>query len=196
MRDFRTDADPDVGLARPFPITRASFGRKVWRDLSGQTGWKRSKAIVNRDLGHSRGKTFRGDDAGWQTLIPVVATNGVLLVVLMLLGWAAAYPLWIVAWMTTYSLAMRIRSIAEHSMPANPANELLNTRTLEIRPWERLLFGPNYVNYHLEHHLIMSVPHYNLPRLHRLLGERGALSDALIGNGYIELLTSAASRPA
>jgi fatty acid desaturase len=27
------------------------------------------------------------------------------------------------------------------------------------------------VNYHLEHHLLMTVPHYQLPRLHRLLEE-------------------------
>ena len=45
-----TADDPDLGLANPFPITRASLARKVWRDLSGQTGWKRLKATVRRDL--------------------------------------------------------------------------------------------------------------------------------------------------
>ena len=29
--------DPDLVLSAPFPISRASFARKVWRDLSGQT---------------------------------------------------------------------------------------------------------------------------------------------------------------
>ena len=31
------------------------------------------------------------------------------------------------------------------------------------------------MNFHLEHHLLMTVPLYNLPRMHRLLKERGAL---------------------
>src|SRR5262249_53842644 len=44
-----TAEDPDLGLANPFPITHASLRRKVWRDLSGQTGWKRLRATVRRD---------------------------------------------------------------------------------------------------------------------------------------------------
>src|SRR3990172_4074303 len=39
-----TAEDPDLALANPFPITRASLRRKVWRDLSGRTGWKRARA--------------------------------------------------------------------------------------------------------------------------------------------------------
>ena len=46
-----TEDDPDIALASPFPITRASMRRKVWRDLSGQTGWKRAKVTLRRDLG-------------------------------------------------------------------------------------------------------------------------------------------------
>src|SRR5215510_2019625 len=43
--------DPDLGLVKPFPITSASFRRKVWRDLSGQTGWKFAKAAFRRTFG-------------------------------------------------------------------------------------------------------------------------------------------------
>ena len=45
------------------------------------------------------------------------------------------------------------------------------------RRLERLLVAPNYVNYHLEHHLVMTVPHYHLPRMHRMLRERGVLGE-------------------
>jgi fatty acid desaturase len=55
--------------------------------------------------------------------------------------------------------------------------------------------APNRVNFHLEHHLLMTVPHYNLPRLHRMLTERGALADACIDIGYPTVLGRAASRP-
>src|SRR5262244_2507225 len=46
-----TDEDPDLALATPFPITWASMRRKIWRDLSGQTGVKRLQATLRRDLG-------------------------------------------------------------------------------------------------------------------------------------------------
>jgi fatty acid desaturase len=90
---------------------------------------------------------------------------------------------------------MRIRSIAEHSMPGDPVSSpLQNTRTTEARWWERLFIAPNRVNYHLEHHLATAVPHYRLPELHRLLRERGVLDGANVAHGYLEVLQHASSR--
>lgn len=191
-----TSEDPDLELAAPFPITRTSLERKVWRDLSGQTGWKRFLAILNRDLGRSRGRVRRDFGAGLQALHGVVITNGVLLGLLTLFGHPALYLLWVVAWFTTYSLAMRIRSIAEHAMVPDIADELRNTRTTLARWWERLLIAPNRVNFHLEHHLLMTVPHYNLPRLHRMLRSRGVLAEACVTDGYWNVLNLAASKAA
>jgi fatty acid desaturase len=188
-----TDEDPDLGLAMPFPITRTSLRRKIWRDLSGQTGWKRLKATVRRDLGMSRGRVKRNFDAGIEALYGVLITNGVLLGLLTLAGHPALYLLWIGAWLTTYSLVMRIRSIAEHAMIPDPADEMNNTRTTVARWWERLLIAPNRVNFHLEHHLLPTVPHYNLPRMHRLLRERGVLERACVTTGYRQVLALAAS---
>ena len=34
------------------------------------------------------------------------------------------------------------------------------------------------MNDHLEHHLFMTVPHYNLPKAHRMLREAGVLERA------------------
>lgn len=189
-----TADDPDLGLANPFPITRASLGRKVWRDLNGQTGWKRLRATVRRDLGLSRGRARRNFDAGLGALHGVLITNGVLLGLLTLAGHPLLYLLWVGAWLTTYSLAMRIRSIAEHAMVPDPADDLQNTRTTLAHWWERLLVAPNRVNFHLEHHLHMGVPHYSLPRLHRLLRERGVLEGACVTQGYRRVLALAASR--
>jgi fatty acid desaturase len=191
-----TSEDPDLELATPFPISRASFKRKVWRDLSGQTGWKRFLAILNRDLGHSRGRVRRDFGAGLQALHGVVITNAVLLGLLTLFGHPALYLLWVVAWFTSYSLVMRIRSIAEHAMVPDVTDELRNTRTTLARWWERLLIAPNRVNFHLEHHLLMTVPHYNLPRLHRMLRTRGVLEDACVTDGYRSVLALAASKAA
>jgi len=189
-----TFEDPDLALAQPFPITTDSFARKVWRDLSGQTGWKRLKATARRDLGLSRGRVKRNFDAGLEAFHGVLITNGILLGLLVLAGHPALYLLWIAAWLTTYSLVMRIRSIAEHAMIPDPGDEMNNTRTTVARWWERLLVAPNCVNFHLEHHLLPTVPHYNLRRMHRMLRERGALEQACVTRGYPAVLQLAASR--
>ncbi|MEE9607317.1 MAG: fatty acid desaturase family protein [Myxococcota bacterium] len=191
-----TERDPDLGLATPFPVTRASLRRKIWRDLSGQTGWKRARVTFLRDLGWSQGRVRRLDGAGWRRLRGPLLTNAILLGMLALVGRPELYLLWVGAWLTTYSLVMRIRSIAEHSMSPDPANPLLNSRTTDTRWWERLLLAPNGVNYHLEHHLLMTVPHYHLPRMHRLLRERGILDDALVAQGYLQVLRQASSKAA
>ncbi len=186
--------DPDLGLAAPFPITPASLRRKIWRDLSGQTGWKRAKATFKRDMGMSRGRVARGEKAGLTSLHGVVITNLVLLSVLTLCGHPLLYLVWVAAWLTTYSLVMRIRSIAEHGMVPDNSDPFNNTRTTRAQWWERLLLAPNRVNYHLEHHLLMTVPFYNLPRMHHLLGERGLLDRACVASGYLPVMRLAASR--
>jgi fatty acid desaturase len=191
-----TADDPDLPLATPFPITRTSLRRKVWRDLSGKTGWKRFKFTLKGDIGMSPGIMKITKNPGWRSFRGMVITNVVLLAVLTLAGHPALYLVWVAAWFSTYSLITRIRSIAEHAMIDDPADDLRNTRTTVARWWERLLIAPNYVNYHLEHHLLMTVPHYNLPRMHRLLRDRGALGNACIVTGYPAVLRTAASRAA
>ncbi|MEO6028385.1 MAG: fatty acid desaturase, partial [Candidatus Binatia bacterium] len=59
-----TAEDPDIGLALPFPITRESFRRKVWRDLSGQTGVKQAILVLNRDLGRGGKRNQRNQEMG------------------------------------------------------------------------------------------------------------------------------------
>ena len=197
-----TDQDPDLGLAAPFPITRASFRRKVWRDLSGQTGIKQARAVFRRDVGRGR----RGNplvlgmnageqpDAGWHKLVPVALTNAALLGLLTLAGHPALYLLWVVAWLTTYRLVTRIRSIAEHGMVPDRLDPLRNTRTTHAGWLERLLVAPNRVNFHLEHHLLMTVPHHNLPALHHLLRARHAIDETCLAPGYVAVLRLATAR--
>jgi len=197
-----TFEDPDLGLAAPFPITKSSFKRKVWRDLSGQTGWKQAKLVFKRDMGWLQKANQRSfgmnageqPDVGWHKLAPVVGTNLVLLALLTLAGHPALYLLWVASWLTTYRLVTRIRSIAEHGMVPDNLDPLRNTRTTIASWWERLLLAPNRVNYHLEHHLLMTVPHHNLPRFHRLLRDRGVIDGSPVTYGYADVLRLATSR--
>jgi fatty acid desaturase len=181
--------DPDLGLVRPFPITRASLRRKVWRDLSGQTGRKFAKGAWSRTFAR-----YREDPVARRAARGVVITNLALLGLLAAFGRPELYLLWVGAWLTTHPLVTRIRSIAEHALTPDPDDPLGNTRTTLARGWERLFLAPHRVNYHLEHHLLMTVPHYHLPRLHRLLRERGVLEHACLERGYWRVLKRAASK--
>ena len=183
--------DPDLGLIKPFPITRGSLWRKIGRDLSGRTGFKFAKAAWRRTFGH-----WGKDPDATRAAQGVLVTNVVLLALLVACGHPALYLLWVGAWLTTHTLVTRIRSIAEHALTPSADDPLGNTRTTIATWWERLLLAPNRVNYHLEHHLLMTVPHYNLPRMHRLLRERGVLERACVDRGYRTILQRAASRPA
>ncbi|HXK26384.1 MAG TPA: fatty acid desaturase family protein [Myxococcota bacterium] len=186
-----TREDPDLGLIAPFPITRESLLRKVGRDLSGRTGWKFAKAAFARTF-----RRARQNEAARRAAVGVAVTNLVLLAGLTALGHPALYLLWAGAWLTTNTLVTRIRSIAEHALTPDAPEPRGRTRTTLARGWERLLIAPNRVNFHLEHHLVMTVPHYRLPALHRLLRARGVLDDACVERGYWRVLARAASKPA
>lgn len=186
-----TREDPDLGLITPFPITRGSLKRKVWRDLSGQTGLKFAKGSFKRSVAGWRA----GNPSARRATVGVLVTNAVLLGACTAAGSPLLYLVWAGAWLTTNTLVTRIRAIAEHAMTPDQTDPLRNTRTTLTRWWERLLVAPNRVNYHLEHHLLMTVPHYNLPRMHALLRERGLLDEACLTRGYVEVLRNAASEP-
>ncbi len=183
--------DPDLGLIRPFPITRASLKRKVLRDLSGRTGIKFARAAFHRSVARF------GTETGRRATLGALFTNLTLLALLTVLGAPELYLLWAGAWFTTYTLVTRIRAIAEHALTPDAEDALNNTRTVPARWWERLLICPHHVNYHLEHHLLMTAPHYHLPKLHALLARRGVLDGACIARGgYLGVLRLAASKPA
>ena len=57
---------------------------------------------------------------------------------------------------------------------------------------ERLLIAPYWVNYHLEHHLLFTVPSYNFPKMHEKLVERGLYEKANYSDGYLNIIRMAA----
>jgi len=185
-----TPGDPDLGLITPFPITRSSLRRKIWRDLSGQTGLKFARGAIKRTFGR-----WRSDPNARRAARGVLITNAILLGLLTALGHPALYLLWAGAWLTTHTLVTRIRAIAEHALTPDAEEPRGRTRTVTPGFWERVFIAPNRVNYHLEHHLLMTVPHYNLPAMHRLLRDRGALEGACIDRSYRDVLRRAASKP-
>jgi fatty acid desaturase len=197
-----TDSDPDRGLARPFPITKRSFARKVARDLSGLTGLARYRLLARLSAGLPPEGSGLSGSSLWQAASRFVRVQYGFLItnlVLLLALSAADHPeafllLWWLPALTGYSLVLRIRSIAEHAVISDPNDELKQTRTTLAPFWLRFLIAPHNVNYHLEHHLFMFVPHYNLKKAHRLLSASGVLSGAEVAKSYLEVLKKATSR--
>jgi fatty acid desaturase len=82
-------------------------------------------------------------------------------------SWALFGLYWAIPYVTVFFLFLHIRSVAEHFGSMDYSQELGSTRTVIPFFWERALFAPHHVNFHLEHHLYPSVPFYNLPTLHQ-----------------------------
>lgn len=197
-----TERDPDLGLVAGFPVPRRSLWRKFARDLSGLTGLKRVYALLAMDFGFltytasTNAERIDTRERSWLELYqtgarsfgPVLVTNILLYKSLEELGHGWLYLLWVGAYLTTFSLFIRIRSMAEHAMTERSDDDFRNTRTTHANWLARLTVAPLNVNYHLEHHLLMTVPYHRLPRMHALLRERGALQGAHVAKNYREIL--------
>lgn len=175
-----TKDDPDMALANTYPTTRDSLKRKFMRDVTGRTGLKTVGAQLRR-VRPARNAPF-------------LLSHAALLGVLWLAGAAWAYALWWVAHIFVYFVILRLRFISEHGVALDrlspDARE--NTSTTLLTWWERLFIGPNFVNFHLEHHLSAAVPCYRLAALHKLLAQQGFFrSHGCLSHGYREVLGKA-----
>ena len=189
--------DPDLVLSAPFPITKASYRRKFWRDITGRTGYQQRKAQLINALGEptwplARRARYFGQKLGPQTLV-----NGLMFAGLTLAGVWWAYPLlWLVPLLTWMMVITRIRNIAEHAVVPDSDDPLRNTRTTKANIFARIFIAPYYVNYHLEHHLLFYVPCYNLPKLHDILMQGPHADRMEVQRSYLDVLKLATAKPA
>ncbi len=206
--------DPDLGLSRPFPITRLSLARKMLRDLIGWT-FVRNKLFLLR-VAWATGDGATGDgttgDAGnadgpkwrkrafrlWRTLGTLIAANIAMAGAFAAAGRIDLYLLlWLLPLVTTFQWVTRIRNISEHAMVPETAPEtgdaMRNTRTTHAGWLERAILAPYWVNYHIEHHLWIWVPCFRLREGHRLLREKGFAEKMETRDGYASVLKLAAS---
>jgi fatty acid desaturase len=189
--------DPDLVLSAPFPITPLSYRRKLWRDISGQTGYQQRKAQLLFALGPSGLSLRERTRHFWQKLGPQMLVNALLFTGLSLAGLWWAYPLlWLVPLITWNMVITRIRNIAEHAVVPDSSDPLRNTRTTKASLLERAFIAPYYVNYHLEHHLMFYVPCYNLPKLHAILMRGPHAGRMEVQRGYRRVMAMATAKPA
>lgn len=195
-RFTQTEKDPDLRLSRPFPTTRASLQRKFWRDLTGQTGIKQLAAQIRLSFqlawDEDAIKASRGEMAQAfksVSLRPALAVHTVLFAILWAVGaWWWYLAFWLLPLVTWFQLVLRLRNIAEHGATEASENPLQNVRTTRAGPLAGLLVAPYWVNYHLEHHLVMHVPCWNLPKLHGLMIEKGHGPRMRVARNYWEVL--------
>jgi fatty acid desaturase len=200
-----TTEDPDLSLTLGYPATRSSMMRKLGRDLIGASGLKAQLGLlamhfdiieynlakdVKRISFSERPFGTRLKNAAKRLFGPVVFQT-LLFTFFYLLGAPWLYWLWIGALLTTFNFSLRIRSMAEHSMVEDSEDQTRNTRTLYANFIERILFAPHHVNYHVEHHMLMSVPCYNFPHMHRILKAKGFYDQGLLEPGYWKILKMA-----
>jgi fatty acid desaturase len=143
--------------------------RKVIRDLSGVTGYKRYSSTLMGILRTEGSSPTKKILKIWDKSHGFLITNlSIFFLISYFTHWSLFFMLWWLPAFTYYSLIIRIRNIAEHCV--TPGNtDLDNTRTTRASFLIRFLLAPHRVNYHLEHHLFMVCPWYNLPKAHPMV---------------------------
>jgi fatty acid desaturase len=182
--------DPDLALSKPFPISQASFRRKVLRDLTGQTGVKLYGATIKEAFS---GLTDNERSInGLRRIGPNIIINMVILFIFTYSGkWYLYFLLWWVPALTWNHFVTRVRNIGEHAVVTDNDNRLKNTRTIITNWWERVFIAPYSVHYHLEHHLIVNCPFYNLRQAHKILIGKGLREEMEIVYGYPSMFRKA-----
>lgn len=193
----QTEKDPDLALSAKFPTSHASLRRKFIRDLTGQTGARQLVAQIVmsfRLAGDADAVNAATQDAAqafkardlWKSL-PVFL--GVAILMSVLGDWWYGLAFWILPYLTWFQLVLRIRNIAEHGATEQSQNPLQNVRTTHAGIVARMLVAPYWVNYHLEHHMIMHVPCWRLPALHDALCAAGLKNQMRVSPNYRHALT-------
>jgi fatty acid desaturase len=181
--------DPDTALHGGYPRGRAYLIKKLLKDLLGSTAWKTyayflggapalntATNVALRPLDDTSEK-LRSEAR--QDRNAVIFFHLAMLLLFALSGYLVQYlVLWILPLVTVVQAMLRLRAIAEHGATSDFSSPLTAARTNTGPAWLEWLLFPHHVNYHIEHHLYASVPHYNLPALHREMRARGVLEGA------------------
>ena len=193
-----TEKDPDIVLTGHYPISRQSLKRKLYRDLTGRSGYAQRKFqfmnALNGGVSDSRHSFSEQLGNLWRELGPALFANGVLLATLTLLGnWWLYLVCWVLPLLTWYQVVLRVRNIAEHAVVHGGDDPFGLARTTLISFLERVFIAPYWVNYHMEHHLLIYVPCYRLPLFHRYLISNGYADRMQLSSGYLQVLREVTS---
>ncbi|MCD9624185.1 fatty acid desaturase [Rhabdothermincola salaria] len=177
--------EPDLNLYRGYPITKASWHRKLRRDAFGSSGGKNLKGL----LGALRSATSR------PVALRIVATQAVLAVALgVAFGRWWLWPLlWLAPWMTVWRVLNRLRAVAEHGGMERSADRRRTTHVVDQHWASRFWIVPFNTGWHLAHHADMGVPFQHLPAVHRELVDSGWVTPQITYRSYTQLWKTAST---
>ncbi len=178
-RDEFGPDEPDIPLYRGYPITRASFRRKLTRDAEGRTGFKLFKGLL---------RAVRAEGPAGEQARRIVAVQ----IVLIAIGIALHHPwvyfiLWLAPYLTVWRVINRLRSIAEHGGMQRSKDRRLTTHSVRQTFPARFMLVPFHIGWHLAHHVDSGVPMANLPKFHAELRRAGYVNDAIEYPNYLAL---------
>ncbi len=177
--------EPDMNLYVGYPITEASFRRKMWRDARGSSGWKILKGLLLA----LKSPTAR------TSAVRILLMQVPLILAAVLVGRWWLYPLlWLGPWLTTWRVINRLRSIAEHGGMTRSKDRRQTTHNVRQSRLARFWMVPLNTGWHLAHHVDMGVPWRNLPRFHAELEAAGYVTPALTYPTYLALWRNLRSR--
>jgi fatty acid desaturase len=92
--------------------------------------------------------------------------------------WRWYLLLWLLPAVTLLQAILRLRAVLEHGAVEDTTTPFKAARTNFVPSYLCWILFPHQVNYHIEHHLYPSIPHYRLAECHRRLRARGTLDGA------------------
>lgn len=165
-RDEMGPDEPDTALYAGYPITKASWHRKLNRDAFGSSGWKNLRVLLLA-LRSASSRSIALSILGPQLVLAAVFTAS---------GHWWWWPvMWLAPWMTVWRVLNRLRAIAEHGGMTRSADRRETTHVIEQSWAPRFWMVPFNTGWHLAHHADMGVPFQRLPRLH----------DELVASGWV-----------
>ena len=176
-RDEFGPEEPDIPLYANFPIPRDSFRRKLWRDITGRTGWK----LLKQQFAGLRG----ADPLTRRSQRRILAVQIALIAASVVFGAPEAYVvLWLLPHLTVWRVINRLRSIAEHGGMQRSDDRRMATHSVRQTPLARFFLVPFNIGFHLSHHVDAGIPFRSLPRYHRELQRAGYLNADLEYGSY------------
>ena len=154
--------EPDIALYANYPISAASWRRKLVRDAQGRTGLR----LLRDQLRGARSEVA----VVRQTLFKILAVQAVLIVAAIVAGYWWVYPLfWLLPYLTVWRVINRLRSVAEHGGLMASDDRRIATHSVKQHWSARFFLVPFNIGFHLAHHVDAGVPFRNLPKYHQML---------------------------
>lgn len=116
----------------------------------------------------------------FQQRLSVLVMQLLLISLFALLGlpWWSYLLLWVAPIYFCVFLPDELRAFCDHAVPMLSDRQADHLRLVTFRPsWlEAIIFSPHNMNYHTEHHLLPTVPYYNLPKVHQFTKSRAEVT--------------------